>query len=512
MTDFVLKAHNWSFPYLDAITICGKDQEEHDANLECFLEAAERKNITYNEEKSVFSTRRLAILGSIVEEGEILPDPERLRSLRELPVPNSTKSLNRCKGLYILFTVDSWVLRQNEPINSSKTFPLSTEAVAAFESLKKSIEESVVTAIDENLPFEVETDASEVALAATLNQAGRPVEFFSWTLQGPEVRHPSVEKGAQVIIESICYWKHYLTGKHFSLKTDQKSVSYMFDQRHKGKIKNDKIMRWRVELSCYSFDIVYCPWKENVLPDAFSRSSCAVLSDSLYQLHQSLCHPGITTRMSRFVRVQNLPYSVEEIKRMTNACRICCEYKPRYHRPAKSHLIKATQPFERLNIDFKGPLPSNNKNVYFLNVIDEYSRFTFVFPCPDMNTSPVIKCLSLLFTLLGMPAFVHSDRRPSLVIHELHSYLTGKGVAVSRTTPYNSAGNGQVESIMELYGELSLWLVDPRIYPSNVGKMFFQMRSIPYDLFFVLLPVRLLTSASSVSPVVPRLDARFLLG
>ena len=44
-----------------------------------------------------------------------------------------------------------------------------------------------------------------------------------------------------------------------------------------------------------------------------------------------------------------------------------------------------------------------------------------------------------------MPAFVHSDRGPSLVSHELRSYHTGKGVAVSRTTPYNPGGNGQVE-------------------------------------------------------------------
>ena len=72
------------------------------------------------------------------------------------------------------------------------------------------------------------------------------------------------------IIESVRYWKNFLTGKHFSLKTDQKSISYMFDQRHKGKIKNDKIMRWRVELSCYSFDIVYRPGKENTPPDTFS--------------------------------------------------------------------------------------------------------------------------------------------------------------------------------------------------------------------------------------------------
>ena len=40
-------------------------------------------------------------------------------------------------------------------------------------------------------------------------------------------------------------------------------------------------------------------------------------------------------------------YSIEEVKKMTNSCPICCECKPRYHRPDKSHLIKATQPFER---------------------------------------------------------------------------------------------------------------------------------------------------------------------
>ena len=135
--------------------------------------------------------------------------------------------------------------------------------------------------IDEHVPFEVETDASEFAIAATLNKNGRPVVFFSRTLQGAEIRHASIEKEAQAIIETIHHWKHYLTGRHFSIKTDQRSVAYMFNNKQRGKIKNDKIMRWRMELSCYSFNMVYRPGAENIAPDTFSRSFSAVVPAGL---------------------------------------------------------------------------------------------------------------------------------------------------------------------------------------------------------------------------------------
>ena len=43
-----------SLPYLDNVTICGKDQEDHGANMEHFPEAAKRKNLCYNTDKMHF--------------------------------------------------------------------------------------------------------------------------------------------------------------------------------------------------------------------------------------------------------------------------------------------------------------------------------------------------------------------------------------------------------------------------------------------------------------------------
>ena len=63
----------------------------------------------------------------------------------------------------------------------------------------------------------LESDASDVALSATLNQGGRPVAFMSRTLQSSELHYPAVEKEAMAIIEAVRKWRHFLAGRHFTL-------------------------------------------------------------------------------------------------------------------------------------------------------------------------------------------------------------------------------------------------------------------------------------------------------
>ena len=80
----------------------------------------------------------------------------------------------------------------------------------------------------------------------------------------------------------------------------------MLDMRHTSKIKNDKILRWRLELAAFDFTIIYRPGKLNFAPDTLSRAISASVSfpslKSLTNLYESLCHPGII-RLAHYVKV-----------------------------------------------------------------------------------------------------------------------------------------------------------------------------------------------------------------
>ena len=149
--------------------------------------------------------------------------------------------------------------------------------------------------------------------------------------------------------------------------------------------------------------------------------------------------------MNHFVKTRNLPYSIDNIRKVAESCPTCLQVKPKFIK-SSGHLIKATQPFQQLNIYFKGPLPvSENKNRYLLTIIDEYSRFPFAFPCRDMTSTTVTQCFDQLFSLFGMPGYIHSDRAQDFLSAEVKQYLNSKGIASSKTSRYNPRGNGQTE-------------------------------------------------------------------
>ena len=130
------------------------------------------------------------------------------------------------------------------PLTGIKTFPLTNEAVSAFETLRSNLSSACLQCINDEEPFTVECDASDLAIMATLNQNGRSIAFMSRTLTKSKRRYLAIEKEATAIIEAVRKWAHFLHARAFTLVTDQQSIAFMLNQQKRSKIKTAKIQQW----------------------------------------------------------------------------------------------------------------------------------------------------------------------------------------------------------------------------------------------------------------------------
>ena len=440
-----------TFAYLDDVLIGGYDQEHHDRNLAAFLEAAKKCNMTLNMEKCKFSLREISFLGYRIADGTLKPDPARFKALMEYPLPTSVKQLERLLGFFAYYA--KWIPNSSELIQQIssdrphllKLGQLSENSKLVIDELKKLLSKAVLASTTPDAPLVIETDASARALGGTLSQRGRPVAFFSRVLSRSEQNQSVVEREASAIVECCRRWRHLLHAvPEFEIITDQKVVSFLFDMNSRNKIKNEKVLRWRLELSEYKYKINYRPGPLNDVCDALSRSAAVRDLGRLHILHSQLCHPGIA-RLCHYVKSKNMPYSVDDVRTVTQSCKICPEIKPKFFKPPQGQLVHATRPWERLSIDFVGPLPTNTSNRFLLVVVDEYSRYPFAFPCSTISAKEVVKHIQSLFELFGSPSSVHSDRGTQFESQEFKQFLLRHNVVKSRTTPYRPQANGQCE-------------------------------------------------------------------
>ena len=83
------------------------------------------------------------------------------------------------------------------------SIPLVSDEVRVIESFKTDIEKAILAPIDYQVHFQIETDASDDSIAATLSHVGRPVAFFSRSLNSSKKRMHIMEEEAYAIVECV---------------------------------------------------------------------------------------------------------------------------------------------------------------------------------------------------------------------------------------------------------------------------------------------------------------------
>ena len=138
----------------------------------------------------------------------------------------------------------------------------------AFESLKQAIsKEPVLQLPNLDLPFEVQTDASDKALGGVLVQEGHPVAFESRKLNGAEQRYSTHEKEMTTVVHCLQQWRHYLLGGIFTVVTDNVTNTFFKTQKK----LSARQAHWQEFLAEFNFEWLHHPGRHNIVANALNH-------------------------------------------------------------------------------------------------------------------------------------------------------------------------------------------------------------------------------------------------
>ena len=276
------------------------DDEPETAAVLCStgISPATLEGLTLHKAKCVFGCKTVPMLGHNVGAGSKRPDPSRIKTLMDFPIPENSSQLKRLLGFFAYNA--KWIADYSNKVapllaaQKQLAFPLNQASRLAIATLKKEVASAVLwlPRANEPLVLQTERNASGTGIGATLTQNDKPVGFFSRTLKYSEMAYSVVEREAMAILEGFRRFSDLLRTSRVPVRTDQKALSFIFG-RNSSRVKNDKLIRWRLELSEYNFEISYQRGCQNVSADALSR--LASLQPSCKTLHETLAHPVCPT-------------------------------------------------------------------------------------------------------------------------------------------------------------------------------------------------------------------------
>ncbi|GFQ96992.1 hypothetical protein TNCT_627931 [Trichonephila clavata] len=122
MMDNLLRHLKWTMClcYLDDIIVISETFNDHLQHLRSVLKCIQDAGLILNPKKCMFGNRQIKILGHLVSEEGIMPDPEKIRAVQNFPIPKNIRDVRSFLGLcsYYRRFIKDFCLK-SQPLNLS---------------------------------------------------------------------------------------------------------------------------------------------------------------------------------------------------------------------------------------------------------------------------------------------------------------------------------------------------------------------------------------------------------
>ena len=442
--------------YIDDVIVYARDMPTFIENLRLVLQRLRKHRLRAKAVKCHLGLPRVEYLGHVVDGNGVTLTEERKQGLKCLMAPKTQAQLRSFIGLASYFR--SFVpdfARIAKPLHTmcstKSTFKWSDEAQAAFDRLKTAIIDApVLHHIDYANDLVIRTDASTQGVGGVLLQIvdGKevPVCFVSKAFDETEMKWSTIEQELYAVVFTVMKLQHHLRGHFFRVESDHRNLMYL------EKSDVPKLVRWRLRLQEFNFELRHIAGKENKLADGLSRCLVGIEiphCDDIKAVHNSVMgHRGISLTES-LLRERGLEWDTmtDDVKTFIATCAVCQKVRLGQGSAAAAlATIAVTEPFEEIAIDTIGPLPADAYgNEFIIVVIDCFSRFVELRAAREVTALEAAKALLDVFGRYGAPRRLRSDNGSQFTAAIIDNFLNLVGVGRYLTVPYRPESNGLLE-------------------------------------------------------------------
>ncbi|UYV63745.1 K02A2.6-like, partial [Cordylochernes scorpioides] len=477
--DNVLKNIKWKFClcYLDDVVIYSPDFTTHLGRIEAVLKCFRESNLRLNGKKCRFGFEEIEILGHVTSKHGIKPADHNVKAIRDFPRPSKTKEIQSFIGLcsYSRKFIKNFS-RIADPLfkltRKDSPFIWSESQEEAFITLKSLLTNPPIWShFDPEAPTQIHTDASNIGLGATLiqtiNGQEKVISYISRSLSKPERNYSTTEKECLALVWSMSKLRPYLYGRRFKVMTDHHALCWLKNLRDPTVIEDSDEYIENIERCLGDTEgkrsIVEifkeengCLYKRNPRPEG--RAWLLVVprvrrKDILKEHHNHMIcgHLGVTRTMHRLKDKYFWPSMLKDVVEYVRTCHLCQSRKGSNQLPAGLlHPIPAANyPFERVGIDFLGPLPSTkNRKKWMIVLTDYYTKYAETKAVIDATAREVAKFLTENVILKhGAPRYLISDRGSQFTRNLVKEITKICQIQHCLTTSYHPQTNGLTERL-----------------------------------------------------------------
>jgi hypothetical protein len=456
--------------------------------------------ITLHPDKAKIGLTELEYVGHVITQKWMGMSDVKINKVLDFPLPRKGKQLKQFLGLtnYFRDHIQNFALLAY-PLNQmildydntrNQTIHWTVDTVQQFEALRVAVSAcpKLFFMID-NAQTVLDTDASDYGIGAYLYQIidneQKPIAFLSKTLSKVQQRWSTIEKECYAIWYALRHWEFLLRDIFFTIRTDHRNLKYL-------NTNTPKVVRWKLAVQEYNFQLEDIKGPTNVIADALSRLCAEVEGEQIapaITMHESEHLAAINSfriPSSAFKRISSVhrterghfgveltiakltaefpdldwPYLREHVKQFIKTCPVCQKLSAVKIIVQTTPFTTATySPMERISIDSLGPLPTSNGYVYVLVIIDNFTRFIDLYPCHSTGAKEAASHIIQHCGRFGTPHQILSDAGTQFLNELMTELLKILGPEKIEGLPGSKQENSIVErSIKEVLRHLRAFM------------------------------------------------------